>query len=175
LPRAIDGADTARMNRSLILPYSMAVLTALLAACATLGVPGEAPRITLIGLRPLDIQILEQRYRVRLRIQNPNDAPLRIRGMDFKLRVNGKRFADGVSNRVLEVPAFGEALLAVDVSSSLVRLFEQLRGLGDGAAPRWDYVISGRLAIEGVPAKLPFERKGTLDLSVPDKARGQSI
>jgi len=153
----------------------LAALAVVLAGCATLAVPTEAPRITLVGLRPLDIQLLEQRYRVRLRIQNPNDAPLRIRGMDFKLVVNGKRFADGVSDTALDVPAYGEALLRVDVSSSLARLFEQLRGLGNARAPRWDYVISGRVAIEGAPLELPFERKGKLDLSAPDQAPGRNI
>ena len=151
------------------------VLATLLSACATLGVPTEAPRITLVGLRPVDFQLLEQRYRAKLRIQNPNDATLRIRGLDFKLSVNGKHFADGVSDQALDVPAYGEALLRINVSSSLARLFAQMRGLGDAHGPRWANVISGRVAIEGVPAKLPFERRGVIDLSAPDEPPGQSI
>jgi len=151
------------------------LLAALLTACATLGAPSVAPRITLVGLRPVDFQLLEQRYRAKLRIQNPNEVPLRIRGLDFKLSVNGKHFADGVSHRALDVPAYGEALLRVDVSSSLARLFEQLRRLGNAGAPRWAYVISGRVAIEGMPVKLRFERKGVVDLSMPETPRGQAI
>lgn len=140
-------------------------MLALLAACAGTPLRPESPRVKLVGLEPLAVDLFEQRYRVGLRIQNPNDFPLRVRGIDFRIDLNGQRFAEGVSNRQVEVPAFGEARVDVEVSSSLLDLMRQLQSLGRGETRALEYRISGRLALTGSPLRVPFRYEGRIDLA----------
>ncbi len=161
--------ETGRVNHWLL----AAVVLALLGACAGTPLRPESPRVRLVGLEPLAVELLEQRYRVGLRIQNPNDFPLRVRGIDFRIDLNGQRFAEGVSNRHVEVPAFGEARLDVEVSSSLFDLVRQLQSLGRGESRALEYRISGRLALSGSPLRVPFRYEGRIDLA-PAGAPGDS-
>ncbi len=62
---------------------------------------------------------------LKLRIQNPNDLPLDFNGVSVQMDVQGKRFATGVSNTAGSVPRFGEAIIEVPVSISVLRIARQ--------------------------------------------------
>lgn len=132
-----------------------------LAGCASLAGLQETPRVTLAGLMPIDIGLLEQRYAATLRIQNPNKVPLVIQGMDYTIEVNDREFASGLSNEALEVPPFGERTLEVSLVSSLVALIEQLRSLEQG---KLQYRLFGRASVKGVPGTVAFSHDGELKL-----------
>ena len=104
------------------------VLAALpLAGCAT--VPSrDPPHITVAGVEPLQGEGLELRLLVKLRVQNPNDAPIDYDGVFVKLDVQGKAFASGVSDARGSVPHFGEAVVEVPVTVSAFRMARQVVG-----------------------------------------------
>jgi LEA14-like dessication related protein len=136
----------------------------LLAGCATLKGRPEPPRVSLIGLNLVSVELLEQRYRVRLRLKNPNDFELPVRGMDFRLDINGEAFADGVSGQSVSVPAFGEEVLELEVSSSLLQVFRQLQSLQREGAAGLAYRITGSVALGNYGGRLPFDYTGELAL-----------
>lgn len=104
------------------------VLAALpLAGCATLP-SRDPPQITVAGVEPLQGEGLELRLLVKLRVQNPNDAPIDYDGVFVKLDVQGKAFASGVSDARGSVPRFGEAVVAVPVTISAFRMARQVVG-----------------------------------------------
>ena len=136
----------------------------LLSACSSLPFKTESPRVTLIGLSLVSMDLLEQRYQVRLRLKNPNAFALPVRGIDFHLELNGKTFADGVSNQTVDVPAYGESVVALEVSSSLLQVFRQLQSLEEGTAPGVSYRIRGNVAAGEYGRRLPFDYAGEIDL-----------
>lgn len=69
----------------------------LLNACATLMQQFDPPYGNLAGLELKELGLLEQRYLLKLRVQNPNSVPLPIAGMNYDLAINNKKFARGVS------------------------------------------------------------------------------
>ncbi len=138
----------------------------LLSACAGLPTRTEAPRVSLVNLQLLGAELLEQRYGMTLRVQNPNDFPLRIRGVDFHLEVNGEHFADGVGNQALDIPAFGEARMELQVSSNLWRLLQQIRDMGEGRRQELSYRVHGRISLSGALGRIPFENKGSIPLDL---------
>ena len=138
-----------------------------LSACANIGVRTEPPRVHLVGMQLQQAELFEQRYLLRLRIQNPNDFSLNIRGLDFQVQVNGERFADGVSSKALQIPAYGEGLAEVAVSSSLWSLARQLRDMGEGGPGQMEYRIHGRIALTGRALPVSFESTGDLGLFKP--------
>ena len=140
-------------------------LAALLAVAGCAGLVGleKSPRVSLVSIKPVQIQLLEQRYLATLRIQNPNPVALPIEGLDYSISINGEDFANGVSNEGVTVPAYGEATLEVSVTSTLAALIDQLRHF-DGSGDTLRYGITGTLGITGIPGGLSFERDGEIDL-----------
>src|SRR3954470_16369337 len=94
-------------------------LAALLAGCAML--PGFDPvRVTVAGVEPLASEGLEWRMLVKLRIQNPNETAIDYDGVSVKLDVLDHTFASGVSSAAGSVPRFGESVIGVPVTVSVV-------------------------------------------------------
>lgn len=140
------------------------LLPLVLVACSGIPIKPEAPRVTLIGLEPVSVDLFEQRYRVRLRIKNPNALDLPIRGIDFRLDINGQAFADGVGNQRVDVPAYGEAVVELEASSNLFQVFRQLQALQQGKSPQIEYRLSGTVAAGSLGQRLPFDYSGRLSL-----------
>lgn len=137
----------------------------LAAGCASLVGIGQPPGITLAGIDLQDIGLFEQRFALKLRVQNPNAVDLPITGLSFDVDLNGQPFAKGLSDKSVTVPRLGEAIIAVDAVSNLSSVLRQLRELQKGGRDRVDYRISGRLSV-GALGGIPFEHKG--DVAVPD-------
>ena len=140
--------DFTRILMSAHLRASLALLALalLLAGCATLQ--GREPiDVILVGVEPLEGEGLEARMLVKLRIQNPNDAPLDFNGISLQIDVNDKRFATGVSDAAGSVPRFGETVIGVPVSISVVRIARQaIDVVTDQYRGKLPYEITGRLA-----------------------------
>lgn len=141
-----------------------------MSGCASLLQRTVAPRISLIGVELISAGVFEQRFRVQLRIQNPNDFALPITGLDYTLDLNGQRFASGVSHRPVTIPAYGEGQLVTTISTSLGSLFQQLQQqLGGGQAPGLRYRLKGRLRLEHHVFTLPFEYQGDIKLNLEQR------
>lgn len=138
---------------------TLAVLS--LSGCAYMTKDSLPPRVHVLGLQLQEAQLLEQRYLLKIRIQNPNDFKLDIDGMDFTVEMNGERFAQGVSNQAVSVPGFGEAITDISVSSSIMTLMRQLSGTNINSDDM-KYRISGRVKLKGLPLSVSFENEGSL-------------
>ena len=101
-------------------------------------------------------------YHVRMRVLNPNASGIPVRGLSYSIEINQREFAYGVSNQAMDIPAFGEAVLDVEVVSNLLNMISQLRGMGDAPPEQLDYRLSGKLSLQG-GGRVPFDYSGTLD------------
>lgn len=148
------------------------LLVLFVAACAGLGGLSQKPDISLAALDLLEMGVFEQRFVMTLRVQNPNDVDLPIRGMTFDIELNGQHFAKGLSDKAVTIPRMGEALLEVRATSNLGSVLRQLRELQKGGRERIDYRLYGQIALDGL-GRLPFERKGDLQMPIIDAPRKQ--
>jgi len=148
------------MNRRTLL---VAMATLALGACASL--PKKDPlQVTVAGVEALSGEGMELRLLVKLRVQNPNQAPLEYRGAYLKFDVLDKTFATGVSSEPGTIPGFGEAVVAVPVTVSVLRMVRQVVGLLDGEpVDKIRYEMSGKLD-GGAFSTERFEAKGEFEL-----------
>lgn len=144
--------------------FAVALLGAALSGCATMAGLGEPPRVSLVSITPVNLQLFEQRFRVTLQVQNPNPESITIRGLDYEIAINDKLFAQGVSGKSISIPAYGETTAQVEVVSTLQRVLEQLQAFGSRDTPSIDYAISGHVSVDGIPIPVPFEFQDTLSL-----------
>lgn len=163
------------MNGSVLLNKLLSglVLMVGLASCSALTSKPESPRVTLVGLKLVSVELLEQRYQVSLRVKNPNAFELPVRGIDFRLDINSQAFADGVSSQPVDVPAYGENVIELEVSSNLLQVFRQFQLLQESESPGFEYRISGSMATGVYGQKLPFDYSGELQLPEPQQSDRQ--
>jgi LEA14-like dessication related protein len=138
-----------------------ACLAVLAGGCATLQ--SDPLQVTVADIEPLQGEGMELRLMVKLRVQNPNDAPIDYRGVALTMDVQGKTLASGVSDSSGTVPGFGEAVIAVPVSISAFRMARQALALKDNTG-KIAYEMKGKLSSSGFATKR-FSAQGEFDLS----------
>ena len=142
----------------------------LFAGCATTGKYPEQPRVSLVSIQPKDMTLLEQRYALQLRILNPNETAIPLEGLSYSLEINGREFAYGVSRQDVSIPAFGEALLDVDVVSNLLNVMQQVQEMSNEQQHSLRYRLSGKLSLSNSLLKLPFDYHGELKYAPAEPA-----
>jgi len=148
------------MIRSLPLVAAVALS---LAGCA--GLPHtDPPQVTVVDIEPVEGEGLEARMQLKLRVQNPNNAAIEFTGIYVELKVLGKSFATGVSNESGTVPPFGETVIGVPVSVSVIRIVSEALGILGGKPPdKITYEMSGKLN-SATSGTLRFKSQGELTL-----------
>ncbi len=128
--------------------------------------PSQDPlQVTVAGIEPLQGEGMEVRLLVKLRVQNPNDSPVEFNGASLNLDVMGRRFASGVSDQSGTVPRFGETIVAVPVTVSVLRMARQVLGMLDGKpVTRITYAMSGKLNGASMFGTQRFNTTGEFDL-----------
>jgi LEA14-like dessication related protein len=153
--------------RGVTLAALVVALALVLAGCA--GLPRTDPlQVTVAGVEPLQGEGLELRMTVKLRVQNPNDTPVEYDGAYVRLEIQGKTFATGVSDARGSVPRFGEAVVTVPVTVSVLNVVKQVLGAMDSKAAPPDtirYTLEGKLNGTGFGA-YRFSSAGELQLPV---------
>jgi LEA14-like dessication related protein len=140
-------------------------LAGLMAGCAGLGKPLETPRISLANIQMLEASGMESAFLVQLRVQNPNEVDLDIRGVDCDVEINGKPFAYGISNTPVRIPAFGSDTVPVKVYTSVIDIFKGLLNLQ--GREDLSYQVRGNVRMGGgafLPSSLPFDSQGTISV-----------
>jgi LEA14-like dessication related protein len=118
----------------------------------------EAPEVLVTNIAPLESTAFEQRLQVDLRVTNPNDYDVQATGVDFRLDLNGKRFARGVGNKEFVVPRLSDAVVSLETSTSMLDIVRQI--LGFRKSQDVAYEISGVLYT--TRGRLPFNHAGYL-------------
>ena len=156
---------------SLLLLLSTLSLSLLFGACASMRAGWEQPTVTVTDLRTGEVKALEAIFILELRIMNPNDFPLDIRGLNCDLKIDGKRFASGLSDARQEIPAFGTATIPVTIYASMfemvtsvIRILQNTEQHNGNMGPL-RYELAGKIRMGGSYGSVPFESKGELDLS----------
>ena len=149
-------------------------LLLLLAACASMRPESDRIKVTMVDVQPLESTLMEQRYLIKLRVQNRSQQALTIEGLSFDLALNGHDFASGVSNEKVTAPAFGEGLVEVKVSSTLFGVIRQIQTLQNRETQPFAYRISGSLHSPDSFFSLPFDEQGEIDLGLPSGAAGKT-
>lgn len=160
-------------GRSIAASAAGLAMVLLLGGCTSLGAKLEAPRLSLVGIQLQEASFFEQRLRVRLRVQNPNDLVLPVRGIDVQFELDGEDFAQGVSERAFDVPALGEAefdmLVTANAATALLRILDKDR---DGPLEALDYRIRGKLSTSlGLLRSVPFDERGSVSLDSLTRGR----
>ena len=161
--------------------YGLSILLAfvcvMVGACAHLGAGLEPPKVRVDSLRILEARGLSQRFMVGLRVINPNDRALPVKGLSYTLALNGIDLIEGVTGKVPTLEPFSETLVEVEASTDLVAALRRLdrptlpdRG---AAAARRARRRDHRLRVRLDPPALRERGDDRRDAPDPDPAGGR--
>jgi LEA14-like dessication related protein len=149
----------------------LALVAMLLVAGGCTALAGRDPLdVTVAGIEPMqeEGEGMELRMLVKLRVQNPNSAPVSYDGAYVKVEVQDRTFASGVSNLGGSIPGFSEAVVEVPVTVSMFRMVRQVIGMKDGApADQIRYSMSGKLGSHRFSASGEFSLKPETQAELP--------
>lgn len=134
----------------------MRILTALVAvallSCAPLdpllAQRGMAPpRVTVQSLEPLPAFGTEQRFRAVIRVDNLNTEPLKMRGIEFSLRLAHQGILDG-HIPAMTVEALDQQVVTLTLGSEIIASASQLLSFVQGPESTLPYEILGKVTFE---------------------------
>jgi LEA14-like dessication related protein len=131
----------------------------LLGGCAVMNF--QAPAVTPTSVELVEAQLFEQRFKVQLHVENPNDRALPIKSVSCSLQIEGVEVGQGESDAPFNVPAKGESdfdmIVTTNLATSVPNLL--LRVVQRGELPT--YRLSGKVNtdIQWLPP-IPFSKSG---------------
>lgn len=136
-----------------------------LSGCAAIPRDLKTPEVSFVGLRAVEASVFEQKLEVRLKVRNPNDLELPVKGLEVDIELAGEPFARGTSAREFVVPALGEAEFDMHVTANAAPALLRIAG-GDRKSREIDYRLKGKLSTRiGMLRTIPFEQAGKLPIS----------
>jgi hypothetical protein len=134
----------------------MRVLTAFVAAALLGSAPLESsfaqrgmvpPRVTVQSLEVLPAAGSEQRFRAVMRVDNLNTEPLKMRGIEFSLRLAHLGIIDG-HLPAMTVEALDQQLVTLELGSELIASASQLLSFVQGPENTLPYEIVIKVTFE---------------------------
>ncbi len=134
-------------------------------ACALLTPKFAKPTLTVVEVRMLGGNFLQQSFIATFRIDNPNDRALPVKELHAQLKVGGEPVASGVTNHAFVVPARGETQFDMTITANMVGGVFKLLNNVDRRTDTIEYELVGAAGID-LPflRDLAFDQRGSFSL-----------
>lgn len=133
-------------------------------ACVRAPASMQPPQVTLAGISLAGLDLLEQRYEIRLRVQNPNHFDFVIESMQYQVEINDKVFARGLSNHSVSIPRDDMRTVSVEAVSTLNDVLRQLQVDEQSGPEVLRYRVSGTLKVRHHASDIAFDHRGEIRL-----------
>ncbi|MBX3018742.1 MAG: LEA type 2 family protein [Bdellovibrionaceae bacterium] len=143
----------------ILLSFSaMAAMTLAVTSCSLLELAVKRPEVKLDQVRVTNPGLRDSTLMFDLNVTNPNPTTLKVDGIDYKLVLNGKQFAEGVYDQVTELPGEQTVKVSLPIKVEYARVFDSL--MSALQKPESQYMLQGsaRLGI----FTIPFSKDGTI-------------
>jgi LEA14-like dessication related protein len=139
--------------------FSIALAALGLSGCSLFVPKLEKPTLSVVSVQMLKSDLWHQELKLRMRVQNPNDRALPVKGLWYELDVDDQELAHGMSGGSFVVPALGEAEFDMSVSANMASMLFKVLSQGTN---RVDYRLKGKIALSaGLFRSIPFNEQGS--------------
>lgn len=140
----------------------------LAAGCASLQSGYETPVVTISSFETIPTDGLLPRFKIGLRIVNPNRTALELKGVSYTIALEGHKIMTGVSNDLPRIEAYGEGDVelnaSVDMFSGIGLISDMIRNQKRDAL---NYSFKAKLDVGTFHPLIRVSKKGSLSLTAP--------
>ena len=142
------------------------LLSLLIAGCASVRPNFETPGIQVTSFSMLPSSGLEARFKIGLRVTNPNRQALKVRGMSYNVSLEGFKFIKGVGNNIPTIPGYGEKEFFVEASTNLIESIKMLTSFVNNPRDKLKYAFGAKLDTGSVILpRLNLRDRGEINLN----------
>ncbi len=153
-----------RLSARLVFALSLLMLLSVMNGCSLLFNKPKTPEVFISGVRIESLALTEQVLLFKLKVHNPNDYPVPIRDLTYRIEVNDLFFAEGGNADAVTLPALGETEIELRARARSVQLLSQLTRMALRGESSIRYRVSGRLTLRKGNVGIDFKRDGMLPL-----------
>jgi LEA14-like dessication related protein len=124
----------------------------------------ETPKLSIVSMQLQSADLFSQRLALRMRVLNPNARELPVKGISYRVEINGTEVGQGLANAPFVVPAMGEAEFDVQMTANLAGALARLL-LRRNSQDSLEYRLAGDIALSsGFLRRIPFDERGRVSL-----------
>ena len=144
--------------------FGLLAVVMMVIGCTNITKESLPPTFSLVSIEMLEESTLfEQQLAIGLRVKNPNDHSINVRGANALLEINAIPFADGFVSEGKRIDAYSDEVFTIKATTNLARLFKQVGKIAETGIV--DYALKGDLSLDNFFAPIPFNQTGELSLN----------
>lgn len=152
--------DSLRVRRFILL--ALAGLP-WLGGCAVLP-KFESPKLSVVSLKMQSGDFFSQRLQVRMRVFNPNNRELPVKGITYRIELANAELGNGSTAAPFTVPAMGEVEFDMQVTANLAGALAKILSRRN-SSEALDYRLVGDVNLaSGFLRRIPFDERGSVKL-----------
>jgi LEA14-like dessication related protein len=158
------------MQKSFTRLTALLLLAVLMCGCMLMRTDLKDPDIQLLNFSVAGGSPIAPRFALRLRLTNPNDLRLHIKGLNFTYSIDDEELMKGVSNDIPVIEPFGETEFTVKGSARLMNALHLLETLQHDPLTRFHFRLKTHIEMaEGWPSSFNIEKHGEIGLLTDKK------
>ncbi len=149
---------------------SAAIIITLLSSCA--GINATPPEVNLLGLQVQDVTLSHVNLLADLRVYNPNERDMTVRGVNYVLHLNGIEIFSGRSSIETDINAQEYGTVSLRLSSAYWDMLQLLNNMHSNKDI--NFSMAGKIKVGGFgifgksykfnkEGLIPFESLNTLE------------
>ena len=124
----------------------------------------ESPKLTVVSVKLQGGDFFSQRLMVRMRVFNPNARDLPIKGIAYRMELNGAALGDGSTAAPFTVPSMGEVEFDMQITANLAGALGNLLAKRN-SSDSYEYRLVGDVNLaSGFLRRIPFDQRGHIKL-----------
>nr|WP_255775381.1 LEA type 2 family protein [Microbulbifer sediminum] len=146
---------------------ALLLVAALFQGCTVLTPDFEEPSVQVTGLEPLPANRAgDLRFRIHLRVDNPNAVALSLSGLYYTLDLAGHKVVTGTASNLPQIPAYGGDDISVEASANLMGSFMAAAELMSMRGDTVPYSLEAKLGLERTfPPSIKVRKSGEIRLN----------
>ena len=151
------------MTRLTLAPLTLCLFV-LIAGCASVMPDMDPPKVTVESIENIPSETGAPRFRISLRVINPNTQALDIAGISYGVEIMGQEVVAGVTNDVPLIEGYSEGVVTLDAGLQLFEVVKLLTTLGKSQGEPLEYRFVAKIDFKGLVPTQHVEEKGELVL-----------
>lgn len=136
----------------------------LFSGCASLMPQLDPPKISVESVESIPTANGAPRFKVRLRVINPNEQDLDIAGISYGIEIMGQEVISGVTNEVPVIAGYTEEIVTLEAGLQVFQVVRLLTSLGKTQGEALEYRFLAKIDFRGMMPTQRIEETGQLAL-----------